>query len=213
MAHCFLSLLVHLICCRIIPIVTLTRSVLHYSSYSASESSGWNSKGLVNWAPPPALVNVAFSCLPICIIAGITGAIVRGAAGYGIILIQTRKTLDLLSQGTSVWKQLQKLSDSEAQKALLLSDLARVQGQLKNLNDESGSNLNRAMHYHHWTNILYLVFICVTCLVRFPKIKSKKTRSWWLRWCWLLTIYHLSHTLGFHILILEIDSKVHGTGP
>ncbi|WAR60082.1 hypothetical protein PtB15_9B19 [Puccinia triticina] len=142
MAHCFLAL-----------------------SYSACETSGWTSKGLINWAPPPVLVNVIFSCLPICFIVAITAAIARAAIGYGIILEQTRKTLDFLSQGTSVWNQLQDSSRSAEQKALLVSHLARIQGELKSSTKESVTNLNSTMRYHHKTQILYLVCICVTCLV------------------------------------------------
>ncbi|EFP90989.2 uncharacterized protein PGTG_17261 [Puccinia graminis f. sp. tritici CRL 75-36-700-3] len=142
MAHCFLTL-----------------------SYSALESSGRNSKSLANWAPSPPLVNVVFVFLPICIAAGITGVIVRGAAGYEIILGQTRKALDTLSQGTSMWKQLQDPFQSKDQKEILLSDLAQIQEKLKKLVEESETNLKSAIRYHYWSHVLYLVFICITCLV------------------------------------------------
>ncbi|KAI9612596.1 hypothetical protein H4Q26_007753 [Puccinia striiformis f. sp. tritici PST-130] len=59
MAHCFISL-----------------------SYSSLDSAGRKAISLAKWEPPPAVVNVVFTCLPLCMVALITGTIIHGAVGY-----------------------------------------------------------------------------------------------------------------------------------
>ncbi|KNF06713.1 hypothetical protein PSTG_00029 [Puccinia striiformis f. sp. tritici PST-78] len=141
MAHCFISL-----------------------SYSSLDSAGRKAISLAKWEPPPAVVNVVFTCLPLCMVALITGTIIHGAVGYDVILVQERHTLKVLAQGASAWTQLQAPSQSEEQKNSLLSQLNQVEEELKNLTEQSGINLNLGIDYHRRSQTLYLLCMCVTCL-------------------------------------------------
>ncbi|POV94995.1 hypothetical protein PSHT_15899 [Puccinia striiformis] len=141
MAHCFISL-----------------------SYSSLDSAGRKAISLAKWEPPPAVVNVVFTCLPLCMVALITGTIIHGAVGYNVILVQERHTLKVLAQGASAWTQLQAPSQSEEQKNSLLSQLNQVEEELKNLTEQSGINLNLGIDYHRRSQTLYLLCMCVTCL-------------------------------------------------
>jgi len=157
MAHCFLTL-----------------------SYSTDIPSKSITRSLTRWNPSPMFVNVFFACFPICIVAGTTGAILRGAAGFGVILSQTRKTLKVLSQGTRTLKQLQAPSATEYQRNVAASHLARIQAKLTALTDEAQTNLRRTIYYHRWSSSLYFALMSVTCLVfmfSFMKLTQKFLRQ------------------------------------
>jgi len=157
MAHCFLTL-----------------------SYSTDIPSKSITRSLTRWNPSPMFVNVFFACFPICIVAGTTGAILRGAAGFGVILSQTRKTLKVLSQGTRTLKQLQAPSATEYQRNVTASRLARIQAKLTALTDEAQTNLRRTIYYHRWSSSLYFALMSVTCLVfmfSFMKLTQKFLRQ------------------------------------
>ncbi|KNZ50412.1 hypothetical protein VP01_443g5 [Puccinia sorghi] len=148
MAHCFLTL-----------------GISRDSSYSTDIPSRSITKSLTRWNPSPMFVNVFFACFPICIVVGITGAILRGAAGLGIILSQTRRMLKLLSQGTGTLKQLQAPSATQYQRNVAASNLQRIQAELTAQTHESQSNLVRAIYYQRWSSALYFALVSVTCLV------------------------------------------------
>ncbi|PLW23022.1 hypothetical protein PCASD_14080 [Puccinia coronata f. sp. avenae] len=154
MAHCFLAL-----------------------SYSAGTVSTRSSlHRLTRWDPPPILVNAVFTCVPVCMVAAILGTIVHGSEGFGHVLSQLRSTLEVLSRGSSDLKRLQNPSLPALQKISIQSDLARVQSELNALTPESVTNLRAAIYYHHWSQILFLVFMCITCLVfilSFVKLTEK----------------------------------------
>lgn len=154
MAHCFLA--------------------LSYSTTTVSSKVGSNR--LSRWDPPPILVNAVFTCVPICIIAGIIATIIHGSAGYDLVMSTIEKTVEILSQGSSDLKQLALPSQSDVQKNLIQSDLARIRSELNNLGQESMSNLKNAIHFHHWSQIVYFIFMCLTCLVfsfSFMKLTQK----------------------------------------
>ncbi|PLW34677.1 hypothetical protein PCANC_12236 [Puccinia coronata f. sp. avenae] len=154
MAHCFLA--------------------LSYSTTTISTKVGSNR--LSRWDPPPILVNAVFTFVPLCIIAGIIGTIIHGSAGYDLVMSTIEKTVEILSQGSSDLKRLALPSESDVQKNLIQSDLAQIQSELNVVGQESMTNLNDAIHFHHWSQIVYCVFMCVTCLVfsfSFMKLTQK----------------------------------------
>jgi hypothetical protein len=169
MAHCFLALWVMFVPNWQFRWIHSTAVYINFSrdsSYSAGLVSTRSSlHRLTRWDPPPILVNAVFTCVPVCMVAAILGTIVHGSEGFGHVLSQLRSTLEVLSRGSSDLKRLQNPSLPALQKISIQSDLARVQSELNALTPESVTNLRAAIYYHHWSQILFLVFMCITCLV------------------------------------------------